>query len=224
MPVPIDIDKYKRQIEEFRASALATKTAPVDGITRIDSEWAQSDPKAAQAAITRAQWEYARKTFLPIEDSLIDAATGDPEAEADRAGSISRRNFITSRSTFSRDVSRRGISLSTAQRDALERRRAINESKGVATSENLTRRSLDDRNRNLQGQLAGLGKGIASGAASAFNTAADSQASREATGKALNAQQSASQLTGAASGAGIAAAAGAGPWGIAAAGLAGWLL
>lgn len=170
-------------------------------IATIDPAEAQRDPRAAQAAITRAQWEYARKTFLPIEDSLIDAATGSVEPGAQRAGAMSRRTFINARSTFGRDVSRRGISLTAAQSDALNRRRAINESKGIATSENLTRRTLDDRNRNLQGQLAGLGKGIATGAASSFNTAADSQASREATGDALNRQKKAAQMGGAASGA-----------------------
>lgn len=200
-----------------------TTTKADNGMTTIDSSWAQRDPRAAQAAITRAQWEYARKTFLPIEDRLVGEATGSTEAGADRAGDISRRTFINARSTFGRDVSRRGISLTAAQQDALNRRRAMAESKGIATSENLTRRSLDDRNRNLQGQLAGLGKGIATGAASSFNTAADAQSSREATGKALQQQKKASQMGGAASGAAIGFQAG-GFVGAGIGAVAGWLM
>lgn len=199
-----DIDWGTRATSTPTSEPVATTTPLGDsGISTIDKDWAMEDPRAAQAAITRQQWEYSRKTFLPIEDRLISRVSADIEPEADKAGATAAASFQTSRGEFQRDLSRRGTRLTAAQNEALVRRRAISESKGIATAENLTRRSLEDRNRNLQASLAGLGKGIATSSEAAFGTAANAQAQREATGKALKAQQKASKTGGAASGAAI---------------------
>ena len=188
---------------------------------QVDVSKAIEDPRGTQASIIEKQQQVARDQFQPIEKRLIGQVTGSVEAEADQAGAISRKAFMQSRSTFARDVSRKGFGITTAQGDALERRRAIGETKGIATAENVTRRTLEDRNRNLLGNLAGLGKGIASSSLDAFGGAADAQASREATGKQLKAQSKASKTGGAAAGA--AAGAAYGPWGALAGGAIGYL-
>ena len=189
---------------------------------QVDVSNAMEDPSGTQAAIIEQQQRIARETFQPIEKRLIAKTQADIEPEADRAGDISRKAFMQSRSTFARDVSRRGFGITTAQGDALERRRVIGETKGIATAENITRRTLEDRNRNLLGNLAGLGKGIASSSLDAFGGASDAQASREATGKALKSQQKASKMGGAMGGAAIGFQAG-GPWGAAAGAAIGYL-
>ncbi len=190
-------------------------------VTTIDEGF---NPSEAQAQVTAGQDEIARTQFEPIEDRLIDKVSSSTEPDVKRAGNITRQQFINSRQTFARDLTRRGLSLTTAQQDSIARRRAITETKGIATTKNLTRRGLDDRNRNLLGSLAGLGKGIASSASSGLNTAANAQSSREATGRSLKQQAQASKVGGASMGVGLGAAAGFGPWGIVAAGVAGWLL
>ena len=190
--------------DEKKVDTPAPPNPGVGGDTsQIDAAWAQANPREAQALLTREQWEYTRDKFLPIERQLGETVSESPDAAADRAGNITRRSFISGQKSFDRDLSRRGTALTTAQTDALARRRAISESKGIATAENVTRRTLDDRNRNLLGNLAGLGRGISTSAASAFGGAAEAAASREATGTALNEQRKQSKLGGAATGAGL---------------------
>lgn len=193
-------------IETVRRHTLGTDEAITtlsSGISTIDPEFAERNPREAEAELLRIQQEYAKQAFLPIEERLIGEVTRDIEPEADRAGDITRAQFAQSRESSRRGLASRGISLSEPQRAGIERRRAITESKGIATAENLTRRGLEDRNRNLLGNLAGLGKGIATSSLSALGTASGAQSQREATGAQLQAQRKASQIGGAAAGAGL---------------------
>ena len=200
----VEDDIARAQGKDVGPDAPASPNPGVDGdLTQLDPAWAKANPREAQALLSRQQWNYSKDTFLPIEQRLTEKALGSVEPEAQRAGDITRKQFMQAKETSARDRSRRGFSLSAAQKGAMDRREAIAQSKGVATSENLTRRTLEDRNRALQGNLAGLGKGIATSASEAFGTAANAQTAREQTGEQLNRQAKQSRTGATATGAGM---------------------
>lgn len=171
--------------------------------THLDPDWARENPDKAQARLTRAQWDYAKKVYQPAEDAAIAEVTDSVDDNANRAGGMVASAFERGRGTAERNRSRYGVSTSARNQNVLDRRSKFTESKSTAGAENRTRRGLTDRNTNAMGVLAGHSQGIASGATDALDSAAGMKAQRDAAGKQMDAQQKSNQLGGAAAGAAI---------------------
>ena len=98
-------------------------------------------------------------------------------------------------------MSRYGLAPTARQQsvaeDELQRRQAL----GMAGAENLTRRTMRDKNLGYIGTMANLGKGIAQDASSGMNAAGNMAAQREMVGDQAKKQQTAGMIGNAASGA-----------------------
>lgn len=159
-----------------------TIPATDNGLPIIDEN--VSDPGKTQGQITRAQWDYVKDFFVPIEDELIGKITADVEPEADRAGDIARTGFDLSQASVNRDIARQGGGITARQRVAINRGMDLGRAKTHATAENSTRRGLRERNINLIAQMAGIGRGIQQNALGGMSSAANLKAERDATYKA----------------------------------------
>lgn len=149
------------------------------GLPILNATNATINPDKAQADITRAQWEYAKEFFQPLEDDIINKITADVEPEADRAGANARRGFNATLSSAKRDIGRSTAGMTARQREAMKRQINLGRATTTASAENLTRRGLQERNINLLAQMAGIGRGISQNATSGLSTAADAKSARD---------------------------------------------
>lgn len=153
----------------------------------IDPAAAAADPETAQGNLTRFQREDFEKRYLPIENEIIDRSQGNGEAEADAAGERASQQLTLTRKQFFDNINRAGVGLSPEERASAERKFSLANATSVANAENTTRRNVESRNIDLQGDIIGIGKGITAGAGSGLSTATNLQLGREAAGDAARA-------------------------------------
>lgn len=185
-----------------------TYTDPESGITKVHANQASRDPSAVQAAVTRAEWDYTKNTFLPVEGEVIDRVLSGDEinSSANRAGVYANKGYNKSAEIADRNLQRRGLRRTAQQQNAVDRRSAIARTTGVADAENKTRRGLRDRNRGLLASLTAQSQGLVDNANTALGTAAGLASNRAAAGDAMRAQKKQQQMSGIGAGIGLAAA------------------
>jgi hypothetical protein len=171
----------------------------------MSPDWAASHPEDAQGLLTRQQRQDFERRYIPIENELIARTSTNGEAEADLAGGRAARQMGVSRGEFMRNLRRSGQSLTPDERANVDRKFGLARAKSVANAENTTRRDVESRNVDLQGDIIGIGKNITAGANSALFTAANLQNQREAVGDAARTDYKRGLWSTAATAAGIAA-------------------
>lgn len=150
-------------------------------IADISTEEAIRNPLGAAEELTRARFEELQDRWVPMEQEILDELTPlKREFRADAAGRDVEASFDRLDGIQSRDLSRRGQTLSTRESDALSRRANLAEGLGIATAENLTRRALHDRNTRTLADFGQRGLNIENEAAGELINLGASQQQREA--------------------------------------------
>jgi len=138
-------------------------------------------PEQGQAALTRAQWDYFKEFYRPLEEQVLaEAMRTNFSEEADTAGGLASAASRTARGTLARNIRRStGGSLSAEERRAVDRRSSIARTSDVARAENTTRRSLADSRQSMLADAIGIGRGVQQTASSGLASAANMATSRE---------------------------------------------
>lgn len=196
---------------------LAAQQAAASADGRVDPEWARMNPDEASAAVTRAEWEQYQKDFVPVENELLAKANDSAwvETAADNAGSAVREGSSLAAASMGDSFARRGITTTASQDASISRRRGLEDSLGVATAENTTRRSLSDMRTNLMADTLATGRSIATSGSGSLGTASGLASQRDAEGRAADAAARSGKMGAMATGAGAGFAMG-GPYGAAA--------
>lgn len=130
-------------------------------IADISTEEAVTNPLGAAEELTRARFDELQDRWVPMEREILDEL--DPirrEFRADDAGRDVEASFERLDGIQSRDLSRRGQTLSARESSALDRRANLAEGLGIASAENLTRRALHDRNTRTLADFGQRGRNI----------------------------------------------------------------
>lgn len=129
--------------------------------THVDPQAAFQGSQGASDTIgrlSRAQWEDWKTRFRPYINSLADAAT-QPGAD-EEAANMAQESMATAfdNSAQAQDMQRQGMGLqvSQAQREADQRRRALQKTASMATAGNQARVSAQDRQSKILAGGMGL--------------------------------------------------------------------
>lgn len=127
------------------------------------------------AEITRERYEDYQSRFQPIVEEVAGGLfdTDGYNQKADQNSADVGKAFSNSNNQMDRSLSRRGVSLSDAQRKSLDRKRAINESSAKAGTENMTRQTLRDRDMNVAQNVINIGRGADAKAQQGLQSAAN---------------------------------------------------
>lgn len=195
--------------ESGSASGLTEAAVPAStssGALSMSASEAAANPEAAQAELTRAQWDDYVARYQPLENQAFQIL-GSSEAEAvANAGQYADQSSATAEGNLQRDIGRRGLSVTAEQATAMSR-----QSKNQAILNNMgakdaARRAVQDRNLQATTDLISIGKGIAGSASESLNSAASMSASRNAANDAAKAQSKSQNIQTAGTLAGLAAA------------------
>lgn len=174
-PMMVDMPDVRGGADRPTGGSFANTT-----IRRAVDEATQG-PDAKAAAITRQQWDHFRQFYGPLETRAIrEAMRTDFSAEADEASLGVRAASAAGQGMTARSVRRaRGSGLTAEERQAVERRRAIQMTSSSANVENRTRRDLSESRQQLLANIVGIGRGVqqtaSSGLAGAANLATQRQ-------------------------------------------------
>lgn len=217
------LDELKSRLGagELDASQYATEAEAVirqsvaDGYAQqaasggpIDPGWAASDPRGAQAAITRGQWDIFQKTFKPQEDAAISELLADSEPHAQKAGEAVEKSYAGLGGMRERMLSRYGMRAEGDVAESLGRRDSLMRGLDVSRAENDARDSLEERRVEGLGQMLGVMRGVSTSASQNSSAAAGMASQRDLAGQQNAAQaRAAKQSTyGTVAGLGLAAA------------------
>ena len=140
----------------------------------------RSSPDSMAAQVTREQWQHFLDVYRPVEDEALSRAMQtDFQQEGDEAGQTAVQSVAASAGSLERNLSRSGVTLSSEERSAVNRRKSMTLTKAASSAENTTRRGLNDSRTSLLSSLVGIGRGVANTAAAGLNSAADMAAARE---------------------------------------------
>lgn len=176
----------------FTSLADAFRTGGTS-IQRIDPATAQSDPRAAQAALTRAQWDLYEKTFQKGEDALLDFSRDQtqPDKYAAMAGDDVRQAYSLTDGMADRRLSRYGVTMDADQRAVSERLRGLEQGLSVVGAENSARRAVTDLQTDTLGGMVQIGRGVSAAASEGLAGAASLATSRENANRQIDAQNDA---------------------------------
>lgn len=188
----------------FRTVAPLARTAG----GALNPAWAQQDPRGAQAAITRGQWDIFEKTFKPQEDAAVGELLADAEPYAQKAGQAVERSYAGLGGMRERMLSRYGLSATGDVKTALDRRTDLMRGLDVARAENDARDTLEERRVEGLGQMLGVMRGVSQSASQDSSAAAGMASQRDIAGQNNRARADAArdQLMSTVAGVGLAAA------------------
>lgn len=139
-----------------------------------------SQPVTDIAGVTRAEWQRFLDFYRPLEDKVLDAAMQtDFTEEGNQASRTARASLQSAQGSLSRELRRRGVTLTADEQAAFRRRAGVNLSRNAARAENTTRRSLYDNQTNLLADIVGIGRGVSQTARGGLSAVADMNAQRQ---------------------------------------------
>lgn len=150
---------------------------------QLNPDWAAANPGRANSWIADEQWRDFELRYRPLEDRLIQEFFTSPEAAAREAGSITAGAHAGNADSMARQVGRYGVSMTPDQQRAASRSSGLAAARDIAGTENMTRRSIRDRNIEGLGTMMGIGKGISGGAMDSMGQAAGLASAREQAGQ-----------------------------------------
>lgn len=162
-------------------------------IQRIDPATAAADPRAAQAALTRAQWDLFEKTFQEGEDALLDFARDktQPDKYAAMAGDDARQAYSLTEGMADRRLSRYGVTMDADQKAVSSRLRGLEQGLSIVGAENNARRGVTDLQTDTLGGMVQIGRGVSAAASEGLAGAASLATSRENANTQIDAQNKA---------------------------------
>lgn len=176
----------------FTSLADAFRTGGAS-LPRLDPATSAADPRSAQAAITRAQWDLYEKTFQQGEDALLDFA-GDktqPDKYAAMAGSDARQAYSLTEGMTDRRLSRYGVTMDADQKMVSDRLRGLEQGLSIVGAENNARRGVTDLQTETLGGMVQIGRGVSASASEGMAGAASLATSRENANRQIDAQNDA---------------------------------
>jgi len=163
------------------------------GLPRIDPASAQSDPRTAQATLTRRQWDLFESTFQKGEDALLDFASDktQPDKYAAMAGDDARQAFSLTEGMADRRLSRYGVTMDADQKAVSGRLRGLEQGLSIVGAENNARRGVTDLQTDTLGGMVQIGRGVSAAASEGLAGAANLATSRENTNTQIDSQNKA---------------------------------
>lgn len=149
----------------------------------IDPAYAASDPRGAQAALTRAQWNVYETEGRPLKDKISTRLLADYEPEVNAAGQQIEASYGRYDGMRDRMLGRYGMTPNSDTSNALTRRKGLMRALDIARTENTMRGSMEDRRIAGLTDLFQTTKGISSSAAGDLSTAASLANQRAMAGK-----------------------------------------
>lgn len=161
-----------------------------------------------QAKISREQWDLWKEKFAPQVDSLV-SYINDPDMvqnNVDTAKSAVSDSYEAAEGSTARSIERYGVNVSSEEKAAMDKERAISKSLDVTKTANDTRMAADARRDAVQTGLFSIGQGVAGSAQSGWGQVAQMQATRNSANSASAASAASSNASLAGAGLGLAAA------------------
>lgn len=174
----------------------------------IDPKWAEGDPRNAQGALVRNQWELFQQRYRPLEQETIAQLNRDIEPEVDRAGDTVRGFYSVAEGATARNAGRFGLSQAADVKAVSRRKTGLQQALDVAATKNSMRRDWEDTRLDKLGEMLSIGKGIAGTSMDSMGSAASMASARAQAGASARAAHKAqqTQLMGTMAGMGLAAA------------------